>query len=77
MWQVTFWSSTPTGLRLSRPHPRNTINHAVSVGVAQALEELDERDDLTVGIITRTVAIAVRAALTMTGADTSAHHPLI
>jgi enoyl-CoA hydratase/carnithine racemase len=39
-------------MTMNRPHPRNAINHAVSVGVAQALEELDERDDLTVGVIT-------------------------
>jgi enoyl-CoA hydratase len=39
-------------ITINRPHARNAINHAVSVGVADALEELDERDDLTVGIIT-------------------------
>jgi enoyl-CoA hydratase len=39
-------------ITINRPHVRNAINHAVSAGVAQALEELDERDDLTVGIIT-------------------------
>ncbi len=39
-------------ITINRPHARNAINRAVSAGVAQALEELDERDDLTVGIIT-------------------------
>src|SRR6202035_6097501 len=39
-------------ITVNRPHARNAINHAVSVGVADALAELDERDDLTVGIIT-------------------------
>lgn len=39
-------------ITINRPQARNAINHAVSVGVGQALEELDERDDLTVGIIT-------------------------
>jgi enoyl-CoA hydratase len=39
-------------ITINRPHARNAINHAVSVGVADALQELDERDDLTVGIIT-------------------------
>jgi enoyl-CoA hydratase len=39
-------------ITINRPHARNAINHAVSVAMAEALEELDERDDLTVGIIT-------------------------
>ena len=39
-------------ITINRPQARNAINHAVSVAMAQALEELDERDDLTVGIIT-------------------------
>jgi enoyl-CoA hydratase len=39
-------------ITINRPQARNAINHAVSVGVAAALAELDERDDLTVGIIT-------------------------
>jgi enoyl-CoA hydratase len=39
-------------ITINRPHARNAINHAVSVGVADALDELDARDDLTVGIIT-------------------------
>ena len=39
-------------ITINRPHARNAINHAVSAGMAAALEELDERDDLTVGIIT-------------------------
>ncbi len=39
-------------ITINRPHARNAINHAVSVAMAEALEKLDERDDLTVGIIT-------------------------
>lgn len=39
-------------ITINRPHARNAINYAVSAGVARALEELDERADLTVGIIT-------------------------
>jgi enoyl-CoA hydratase len=39
-------------ITINRPQARNAINRAVSFGMAQALEELDERDDLTVGIIT-------------------------
>jgi enoyl-CoA hydratase len=37
---------------INRPHARNAINRAVAVGMSRALGELDERDDLTVGIIT-------------------------
>jgi enoyl-CoA hydratase len=37
---------------INRPHARNAINHAVSAGMAEALDELDARADLTVGIIT-------------------------
>jgi enoyl-CoA hydratase len=39
-------------ITINRPEARNAINQAVTVGVAAALDELDERDDLTVGIIT-------------------------
>jgi enoyl-CoA hydratase len=39
-------------ITINRPHARNAINRAVSDGMAQAFDELDERDDLTVGIIT-------------------------
>jgi enoyl-CoA hydratase len=39
-------------ITINRPQARNAVNHAVSVGVAAALDELDERDDLSVGIIT-------------------------
>jgi len=39
-------------ITISRPHARNAINRAVAVALARALDELDERDDLTVGIIT-------------------------
>jgi enoyl-CoA hydratase len=39
-------------ITINRPRARNAINHAVSAGMAAALAELDERDDLTVGIIT-------------------------
>src|SRR5215475_11808141 len=39
-------------ITINRPHARNAINRAVSAQLAEALEELDQRDDLTVGIIT-------------------------
>jgi enoyl-CoA hydratase len=39
-------------ITINRPRARNAINHAVSAAVADALDELDGRDDLTVGIIT-------------------------
>lgn len=39
-------------ITINRPHARNAINHAVSAAMAEALAELDERADLTVGIIT-------------------------
>jgi enoyl-CoA hydratase/carnithine racemase len=39
-------------ITINRPQARNAINRAVSAGMAQAFDELDERDDLTVGIIT-------------------------
>ena len=39
-------------ITINRPAARNAINGAVSAGVSAALDELDERDDLTIGIIT-------------------------
>jgi enoyl-CoA hydratase len=39
-------------ITINRPQARNAINRAVSVGMAAALEELDERQDLTLGIVT-------------------------
>jgi enoyl-CoA hydratase len=39
-------------ITINRPQARNAINHAVSAAMAAALTELDEREDLTVGIIT-------------------------
>ena len=39
-------------ITINRPHARNAINRAVSDGMAQAFDELDEREDLTVGIVT-------------------------
>jgi enoyl-CoA hydratase len=45
-------SGRVTIITINRPQARNAINHAVSAAVAQALDDLDERDDLTVGIIT-------------------------
>jgi enoyl-CoA hydratase len=39
-------------ITINRPQARNAVNYAVSAAVAQALDDLDERDDLTVGIIT-------------------------
>jgi len=45
-------SGRVTIITINRPQARNAINHAVSAAVAEALDDLDERDDLTVGIIT-------------------------
>ena len=44
----------PTGSRSSvnLPDARNAINHTLSAFMTEALDELDQRDDLTVGIIT-------------------------
>ena len=39
-------------ITINRPQARNAVNHAVSAAVAAAMDELDRRDDLTVGIIT-------------------------
>jgi enoyl-CoA hydratase len=39
-------------ITLNRPHAKNAVTLAVAEGVAAALDELDARDDLTVGIIT-------------------------
>jgi enoyl-CoA hydratase len=39
-------------ITINRPQARNAINHAVSAAIAAALDELDARDDLTVGVIT-------------------------
>jgi enoyl-CoA hydratase len=37
---------------INRPQARNAINRAVSLLMAEAMDELDRRDDLTVGILT-------------------------
>ncbi len=37
---------------INRPEARNAINRAVSLGVCAALDELESRDDLRVGILT-------------------------
>lgn len=39
-------------ITINRPKARNAINTAVSTGVAAALDELDARDDLVVGVLT-------------------------
>ncbi|POX38008.1 enoyl-CoA hydratase [Streptomyces sp. Ru73] len=39
-------------LTIDRPEARNAVNRAVSEGIAAALDELDARDDLAVGILT-------------------------
>jgi enoyl-CoA hydratase len=39
-------------ITINRPHAKNAVTMAVSEGVAAALDELDQRDDLVVGIIT-------------------------
>jgi enoyl-CoA hydratase len=39
-------------ITINRPEARNAVNRAVSLGIAAALDELDARADLTVGIVT-------------------------
>lgn len=39
-------------ITINRPQARNAINRAVSHGVCQAVDELEARDDLRVGILT-------------------------
>jgi enoyl-CoA hydratase len=39
-------------ITLNRPEVRNAVNAALAAGVARGLDELDEDDDLSVGIIT-------------------------
>jgi len=37
---------------INRPQQRNAVNRAVSYGVCEAIDELDRRDDLRIGILT-------------------------
>ena len=39
-------------LKINRPQVRNAINGAAARAIATAIDELDERDDLSVGVIT-------------------------
>jgi enoyl-CoA hydratase len=39
-------------ITINRPEARNAINRAVTVGIAAAVDELEARDDITLGIIT-------------------------
>lgn len=39
-------------ITINRPAQRNAVNGAVSYGVCAAVDELDHRDDLRVGILT-------------------------
>jgi len=39
-------------ITINRPEVRNAINTAAAQGIADALEELDDRDDLVAGVIT-------------------------
>ncbi|WP_342644083.1 crotonase/enoyl-CoA hydratase family protein [Rhodoligotrophos ferricapiens] len=39
-------------IEINRPEARNAVNRAVAEGIAQAIETLDARDDLRVGILT-------------------------
>jgi enoyl-CoA hydratase len=39
-------------IAINRPEARNAVNRAVSYGVCAAVDELDARDDLRVGILT-------------------------
>ncbi|WP_123670723.1 crotonase/enoyl-CoA hydratase family protein [Actinocorallia herbida] len=39
-------------ITINRPEARNAVNRAVSIGVGEALEEFDARDDLTAAVLT-------------------------
>jgi enoyl-CoA hydratase/carnithine racemase len=39
-------------ITLNRPHRRNAFDHPTALALSRALDELDARDDLTVGILT-------------------------
>lgn len=39
-------------ITINRPHVKNAVNRAVSYGVCAAIDELDRRDDLRVGVLT-------------------------
>ncbi|WP_188189705.1 crotonase/enoyl-CoA hydratase family protein [Nonomuraea sp. SYSU D8015] len=39
-------------ITINRPHAKNAVTRAVSEGIAAALDELDRRDDLSVGVLT-------------------------
>lgn len=39
-------------ITINRPQAKNAVTEAVSEGIAEALDELDSRNDLSVGIIT-------------------------
>ena len=48
-------------ITINRPESRNAVNPAVSQGLADAVDELDDSADLSVGIITERVETSVRA----------------
>lgn len=39
-------------ITINRPHARNAVNRAVSYGVCAAVDEMDRRDDLRIGVLT-------------------------
>jgi enoyl-CoA hydratase len=39
-------------ITINRPEARNAIDRAVTLGIAQAVDEMESRDDITLGIIT-------------------------
>jgi hypothetical protein len=39
-------------ITINRPHARNAVNRAVSYGVCTAVDELERRDDLRIGVLT-------------------------
>ncbi|KAB2344470.1 crotonase/enoyl-CoA hydratase family protein [Actinomadura rudentiformis] len=39
-------------ITINRPHAKNAVTRAVAEGIAAALDELDRRDDLSVGVLT-------------------------
>jgi enoyl-CoA hydratase len=39
-------------ITINRPHARNAVNRAVSYGVCAAIDEIERRDDLRIGVLT-------------------------
>ena len=46
-------------ITINRPEAKNAVNLEVSEGIAAAIDELESRDDLTIGIITGAIGLAI------------------